>query len=304
MPPLAGIPVGIKDVIDTKDFPTEHGIARLRRAAAPRRRFHRRRIERGRRHHPRQDGHDGARVLWARQNAQSPRSQTHARRIVIGLGGCRWRLPGAPRARYANGRIDHPPGLLLWCGRLQAELWIRVAHRRAAPIGAARHDRRLCAIGRGHRPPLRCNLRLDVGDRDMTSGAKTSLVAALRDRKCACRASLSSGLRVGRRRRPRDACRLRVLCRKLWRARRDRRHAPSGRFRQHAAADADHPVLGHRARTTARLPMPILIASRRSSRRSSPKDAPSPPRTMPRRGPSRSISTKRCGPSLSTTMPS
>ena len=85
--PLRGIAVGIKDIMDTADFPTEMG--------SPIYRGFRSRgdaavvmvLKAGGRHHRRQDHDDGVRVLGSDADAQSAQPWPHARRIVVGLGG-------------------------------------------------------------------------------------------------------------------------------------------------------------------------------------------------------------------------
>ena len=62
--PLHGVPIGVKDIIDTADQPTEHG-SPCSAGGGPSRRGLRRRAARGRRRDPRQDGDDRARAADA-----------------------------------------------------------------------------------------------------------------------------------------------------------------------------------------------------------------------------------------------
>ena len=140
-----GCPIGIKDIIDTADMPTENGCAvfkgrrpyerrRLRHGAAPRRR----------RHHG-QDGDDRARHLHPVAHAQSAQPRAHARRLLLRLGRRRRRRHGARRARHADGRLRDPPRRLLRRLRLQADLRRHSPPRRADAGALARHGRRVSA---------------------------------------------------------------------------------------------------------------------------------------------------------------
>ena len=181
MPALSGMPVGIKDIIDTSDYPTELGspVFAGRRPSADA--FIVSRTESCRRHHTGQNGDDGAGFLRTRKNAQSAPPRTHAGRIVVRIGRRRCRLPGAARHRHADGRIDHKAGLLLWRDRLQTNLRLCVSFGRvsqSAPLdtigGYARSVEDIAllfdAIG-----------GFDISDRDMLAGARPSLVSALRE---------------------------------------------------------------------------------------------------------------------------
>ena len=104
--PLHGVPVGIKDVFDTADMPTEYNSAiyaghrpradaARRRAAAPR----------GLRD-PRQDRHRGIRVQQSAGDDESAQPRAYAGRLLerLGRGGgrsawCRWRWARRPAAR-------------------------------------------------------------------------------------------------------------------------------------------------------------------------------------------------------------
>jgi hypothetical protein len=101
--PLHGLPVGVKDIIDTADMPTEDGTP-LHAGRTPRaRRCDRRAAARGGRDHPGQDGDHGMRLLLAGQDAQPAQPGAHAGRLVLErLGGGGRRRHGAARARHAR----------------------------------------------------------------------------------------------------------------------------------------------------------------------------------------------------------
>ena len=153
--PLNGLPVGVKDIIDTADMPTEHGCpvfkgrrpARgcgVRHGAAPRRRGH-----------PRQDRDDGAGSPQSRGHAQSPQRRAYARRLLLGLGGGGRLRHGAGGARHADRGLRHPPVRLLRRLRVQADVRDDPPHRRADARALARHGRRHGPVGGGRRPPRR-----------------------------------------------------------------------------------------------------------------------------------------------------
>ena len=146
--PLHGVPVGIKDIFDTGDMPTEFG-SKLWAGRTPRR--------------------DAAAVARLRaagavilgktvtteyayfnpgktRNPHNPRS--HAGRIVVGLGRGRCGADGAGRDRLADQRLGDPPRRVLRRGRLQADARPDSAQRRAAAVAGARSCRRVCALGR------------------------------------------------------------------------------------------------------------------------------------------------------------
>ena len=84
--PLRGIAVGIKDIIDTADMPTEMGAAIY--AATPARGCAGGDApEAGGRDHRRQDHDHGVRRARSDRDAQSAQSRPYAGRLVVGLGG-------------------------------------------------------------------------------------------------------------------------------------------------------------------------------------------------------------------------
>jgi len=110
---LHGIPVGIKDIIDTADMPTENGtvlhagrrpaadaalITRLRNAGAI------------------IVGKTGD--LRAGQDPQPAPSRTHARRIIQRFRGCGRRRHGAAGGGHPDQRIGDPASGVLRCLRL------------------------------------------------------------------------------------------------------------------------------------------------------------------------------------------
>ena len=104
--PLHGVPVGIKDIIDTADMPTENGSAFFKGRQPERgRRLHRGAAQR-RRRHPRQDRHHGACHLTFRAapatratSSTRPAARRPARRRRWPATWCRWRSARRPRAR-------------------------------------------------------------------------------------------------------------------------------------------------------------------------------------------------------------
>ncbi len=119
--PLFGLPVGLKDIIDTADMPTEDGtvlhagrlpgedaalVQRLRAAGGAR---------------DGQDRDDRTGDLRAGQDTQSAQPRAHARRLVERFGGRGRRRHGAARRRHADQRLGNSPGIVLRRLRLQAE---------------------------------------------------------------------------------------------------------------------------------------------------------------------------------------
>ena len=119
--PIDGMPVGVKDIIETIDMPTAERLAAVRRLPQRARRRERRRAARGRRRHRRQDGDDRVRRDRAARHPQSVGSGAHARRLQQRLrrGGRAGRDRG--RARHPGDRLDPAAGELLRLLRLQAD---------------------------------------------------------------------------------------------------------------------------------------------------------------------------------------
>ena len=106
--PLHGVPVGLKDIIDTADMPTENGsvlhagrtpsrdasVVSLLRAA-------------GRGHHG-QDGHDRVRHPHAGQDAQPAQPGAHPGRLLERLGRGGRGGHGPAGARQPDERLDDP----------------------------------------------------------------------------------------------------------------------------------------------------------------------------------------------------
>ena len=155
--PLHGLPVGVKDIIDTADMPTENGCAvfkgrlpssdaacvtALRRAGA---------VDR------RQDRDDRAAPPTPSGGTRNPRNLEHtpggsssgsAAAIAAGM------VPAALGTQ--TGGLRHPPGRLLRRLWLQADLRSHPAHRRAHAGAFARHRRRHGPVGGGPGAAGRC----------------------------------------------------------------------------------------------------------------------------------------------------
>ena len=144
--PLHGVPIGIKDIFDTSDYPTEFGSRAVGGAYAAARCGRCRAPACGRRHHSRQDGDDRVRLLPSRQDAEPARSGAHAGWIVEWLGGSRCSGHGSCRHRLADQRVGDPPSVVLRCRRLQAHARPDPAIGRAAALPRARSCWRLRAI--------------------------------------------------------------------------------------------------------------------------------------------------------------
>ena len=130
----------------------------FRRQTAHERCLRRPPVEGGRRDHPRQDGDDRTRLFRPRQDPQSARSRTHARRLVVRIGRCRRGFPWPARTRHPDGGLDPAPCLLLRRARHEAHLWPCLARRRTHPVSAPRHHRRLRPHRRRHGHPHRCHV--------------------------------------------------------------------------------------------------------------------------------------------------
>ena len=217
--PLQGVPVGLKDIIDTADMPTENGCALHKGTHAARRRRGGRDAARRRRGDPRQDGHHRVRLLLARQDAQSAQPRAHARRLLerLGRGGgrrawCRSRSAARPPARPSGpaafcGVYGFKPthGLIPRTGILQLsrtldhvglfartleDLALLAESRCGLPRGRSRY-----AAARAHRVP-------EIAGRGAADPADAGVRqdAALGTRGCGSEGSRSAELRRGARR--------------------------------------------------------------------------------------------------------
>ncbi len=124
-------------------------LAHLQRAPPGSRRDVRCRPAQRRRRHHRQDGNDRAGVAHPGEDAQSAQSRAHPGRLLGRLGRRRRRPHGAGGARQPDGRLDHPPGVVLRRLRLQADARPRAAFRRSDAVPHARYRRRLRPLGGG-----------------------------------------------------------------------------------------------------------------------------------------------------------
>ena len=120
--PLHGVPIGVKDIIDTADLPTENGLADLSRAPAENRCRLRRPGARGRRRHPRQDGDVRVRRHDAGAYGQPAQHRAYARGVIERIGRGGFGFHGAGRIRNADRRLGASSGILLRRIRLQADL--------------------------------------------------------------------------------------------------------------------------------------------------------------------------------------
>ena len=111
--PLRGIAVGIKDIIDTADFPTEMGSTDLPGVSAARGCAGGDDAEAGGRDHHRQDHDDGVCGERSDRDAQSAQSRPYAGRIVVGLGGGGCGRHDSAGAGDADRRLGDPAGLVL-----------------------------------------------------------------------------------------------------------------------------------------------------------------------------------------------
>ena len=146
--PIDGMPVAIKDLLETKDMPTEMGCAAMKG------------------NFPKRDNagvwalrQAGAVILAKTVTAELGGShpgpttnpfdaEAHAGRLVVGLGGGGGRQHGAGGDRHPGRRLDHPPG------RLLRELCAEADAGRHQPRRAAgdqpEHARPACRLPGGH----------------------------------------------------------------------------------------------------------------------------------------------------------
>ncbi len=163
--PLHGVPIGVKDIMDTADRPTGYGsrayagnrpmgdaacVALARAAGAV---VHR------------QDRHHRVRDDGAGQDAQPARSDAHAGRLVERLRRGGRGLHGAAGLRHPDRGLDPSARRLLRRRRLQAELGTGRHCRHQAAFPQSRHHRRPRPVGRRrralrrrpHRPARACS---------------------------------------------------------------------------------------------------------------------------------------------------
>ncbi len=146
--PLRGIAVGIKDIIDTADFPTEMGSKIYKgwrpRADAPVVMM----LKAGRGNRRRQDHDHRVRLPRSDRDAQSAQSRSYAGRIVVGLGGSGRGRHDSARTGHADRRFGDPAGFVLRRGRDQAVVPAAADGRREVffvDAGHGRPVRRGCA---------------------------------------------------------------------------------------------------------------------------------------------------------------
>ena len=160
--PLHGVPVGIKDIIDTADLPTENGCAHLQAAAG--------RSGRGVR-----DGAAPAGAVILGKTVTTEFANHHpARRATRATARTRpaaprparprrWRISWCRRGRHPDRRLGDPPGGLLWRLRVQADFRRVPRTGGLKMVSVARHHRRLRPLGGGRgaarRPAGRSTMR-------------------------------------------------------------------------------------------------------------------------------------------------
>ncbi len=146
--PIDGLPIGIKDLLETKDMPTEMGCEAYRGNFPKRDNAGGVGVAAGRRCHSRQDDDGRTRRLASAGDHQPVRFRAHRRRLVVGLGGSGCGAHAAGGDRHAGRRLDHPPRRLLRQLRAEADAR-RHQSRRAA---GDQHEHAWCArrLHRGH----------------------------------------------------------------------------------------------------------------------------------------------------------
>mgnify|MGYP003693792705 CR=1 FL=1 len=108
--PLRGLPIGVKDIIDTVDFPTSYGSPIYAGRRSDERCADRLDDPPRRRHCDRENRHHPVRASRPGQDPQSAQPGAHARRFIVGVGRSGCGRHGADRARNPNRRLDHSPG--------------------------------------------------------------------------------------------------------------------------------------------------------------------------------------------------
>ena len=147
--PLHGVPIGIKDIFDTGDMPTELGspfwagrtpradaaaVARLRAAGA---------VIMGKTVTTEYAFMHPGKTANPHDPARTPGGSSSGSAAAVAAAH------GAGRDRRADQRLGDPSGRLLRRGRLQADPWAHPAHRRADAVAHARSCRRVRAQRRG-----------------------------------------------------------------------------------------------------------------------------------------------------------
>ena len=150
--PLHGIPLAVKDIIDTRTMPTTCGSPIYRDHVAGKDAACVTQLVQGRRHRARQVGDHRVRRRPCRQDAQSAQSAPHAGRLVVGLRRRGRRFHGAGRLRHADRGLGDPARRLQRRGRLQGHLRLGRPDRREDLCAEPRHAGLLRA--RGQRPRL------------------------------------------------------------------------------------------------------------------------------------------------------
>ena len=149
--PLHGLPVGVKDIFDTADLPTENGTV----------------IDAGRQ--PEEDSfvvsqlkEAGAVILGKtvttelaglcpRENPEPAQSGAYARRVVQRVRGGGRSGHGAAGDWYTDQRLDHSSGRLLRRIRIQTHAWPDFPDRRPGAVAGVGYDWCLRPVGRGYR---------------------------------------------------------------------------------------------------------------------------------------------------------
>ena len=128
--PLHGIPLAVKDIIDTRAMTTECGSPIYRGRKCEQGCRLRDPARAGRRHRARQGGDHRVRRRPCRQDAQSAQPPPHAGRLVLGLRRGGRRFHGADRLRHADLGLGDPARRLQRHRRLQGHLRLGRPHRR------------------------------------------------------------------------------------------------------------------------------------------------------------------------------
>jgi len=157
--PLHGVPVAIKDIFDTADYPTECGspvlagrrpntdsavVRRLREAGA---------VIIGKTVTTELAYFHPGKTRNPRDVSRTPGGSSSGSAAAVAAGMV------AARDRIADQRLDDPPGRVLRRVRCQAEPWPDLARGCAHALAHARPCRCLCPVGRGSCADPRCSRR-------------------------------------------------------------------------------------------------------------------------------------------------